>query len=58
MALAGLAAGADGLIVEIHPNPPKALCDGLQSLEFDKFEQLVREINRFKPFLNSMETSG
>ncbi len=51
MALAGLAAGADGLIVEIHPNPQKALCDGLQSLDFIRFHQMIMEINRLKKFL-------
>jgi 3-deoxy-7-phosphoheptulonate synthase len=53
MALASLAAGADGLIVEIHPNPQKALCDGLQSLDLDKFKSMVDEINRLKPFLQN-----
>ena len=51
MALAGLTAGADGLIVEIHPNPQKALCDGLQSLDFAKFDDLVYQIEKLKPFL-------
>ncbi len=53
MALGGLAAGADGLMVEIHPNPQKALCDGLQSLDFDKFRELIRSIDRIRPFLES-----
>lgn len=51
LALGGLAAGADGLMVEIHPNPQKALCDGLQSLDFDKFRELIRSIDRIRPFL-------
>ncbi|MBN1552460.1 3-deoxy-7-phosphoheptulonate synthase [bacterium] len=58
MALAGLAAGADGLIVEIHPNPPKALCDGLQSLDFSKFRTLVKEIQLLKPFLDQIDVAG
>ena len=41
---AAVAAGADGLIVEVHPHPEKALKDGAQSLRPDKFEQLMREI--------------
>ncbi len=41
MALAGLASGADGLIVEIHPDPDQALSDGAQSLDFPQFEKLI-----------------
>jgi len=41
---AGIAVGADGLIVEVHPEPEKALVDGPQSLDFEKFEQLMKEI--------------
>jgi 3-deoxy-7-phosphoheptulonate synthase len=51
MCLAALASGADGLIVEIHPNPQKALCDGLQSLNFNLFHDMVAEINNLKPFI-------
>ncbi|MHC4780013.1 MAG: 3-deoxy-7-phosphoheptulonate synthase [Planctomycetota bacterium] len=40
-ALAGMAAGADGLIVEVHPRPEEALCDGDQSLTPDGFSELV-----------------
>jgi 3-deoxy-7-phosphoheptulonate synthase len=38
MARAAIAAGADGLILEVHPNPQKALSDGYQSLNFEQFE--------------------
>ena len=41
MSLAAIAAGADGLIVEVHPEPKNALSDGEQSLYFDQFVQLV-----------------
>jgi 3-deoxy-7-phosphoheptulonate synthase len=41
MAAAAIAAGADGLIVEVHPNPESALSDGYQSLDFAEFEQLM-----------------
>jgi len=41
MAAAAVAAGADGLIVEVHPEPERALSDGYQSLTFTQFEQLV-----------------
>jgi 3-deoxy-7-phosphoheptulonate synthase len=44
MAMASVAAGADGLIVEMHPNPDRALSDGAQSLTFDGFRQLVERV--------------
>ncbi|HLF03430.1 MAG TPA: 3-deoxy-7-phosphoheptulonate synthase, partial [Anaerolineales bacterium] len=43
VARAGIAAGADGLIVEVHPNPSEALSDGAQSLKPEKFAQMVTE---------------
>ena len=43
MAAAGLAVGADGLMVEVHPNPDHALSDGAQSLTIANFEELMRE---------------
>jgi 3-deoxy-7-phosphoheptulonate synthase len=46
IAKAAVAAGADGLIVEVHPRPEKALSDGAQSLRPEKFAQLVREVRR------------
>jgi 3-deoxy-7-phosphoheptulonate synthase len=44
MALAAVAAGADGLMVEVHPNPAKALSDGLQSLDFSRFRILIERV--------------
>ncbi len=41
MARAAIAAGADGLIVEVHPNPEKALSDGYQSLTFKQFDEMM-----------------
>jgi 3-deoxy-7-phosphoheptulonate synthase len=41
MARAAIAAGADGLIVEVHPNPEKALSDGYQSMTFKQFEDMM-----------------
>jgi 3-deoxy-7-phosphoheptulonate synthase len=41
MAAASVAAGADGLIVEVHPTPEKALSDGYQTLDFAEFEELM-----------------
>lgn len=51
MARAAIAAGADGLLVEVHPNPEKALCDGEQSLTIELFAQLVKEIT---PIVHAM----
>jgi 3-deoxy-7-phosphoheptulonate synthase len=41
LALAGVAAGADGLMLEVHPNPDQALSDGAQSLTFPQFDALM-----------------
>jgi 3-deoxy-7-phosphoheptulonate synthase len=46
VARAGVAAGADGLIVEVHPNPGEALSDGAQSLTPEKFSQLMHDVRR------------
>jgi 3-deoxy-7-phosphoheptulonate synthase len=44
LALAAVAAGADGLMIEVHPNPDQALKDGAQSLTFDSFQQLMAQL--------------
>jgi 3-deoxy-7-phosphoheptulonate synthase len=44
MALAAVAAGADGLIIEVHPTPEKAISDGDQSLNFKMFEKLMDDL--------------
>ena len=44
IARAGIAAGADGLIIEVHPNPDEALSDGGQSLKPERFAELVTEV--------------
>ena len=46
MAQAALAAGADGLLVEVHHEPEKALCDGIQSLNFQQFSQLMKNLRK------------
>jgi 3-deoxy-7-phosphoheptulonate synthase len=46
MALAAVAAGADGLLIEVHPDPENALSDGAQSLTFAQFDQLMAQIRR------------
>ena len=45
MSRAAIAAGADGLIVEMHPKPEEAISDGEQSLKPEKLNQLMSEIN-------------
>ncbi len=46
MCYAAVAAGADGLLIEIHPNPNSALCDGPQSLDFEKFYATMKTIRK------------
>ena len=48
MALAATAAGADGLMIEVHNNPPQALCDGAQSLTPAQFDDLMGRVNRIR----------
>jgi 3-deoxy-7-phosphoheptulonate synthase len=52
MAKAAIAAGADGLMIETHPNPEKALSDGPQSLTFGQFEALCEELRPFAALMN------
>jgi 3-deoxy-7-phosphoheptulonate synthase len=47
MAKAAIAAGTDSLMIEVHPNPTKALSDGPQSLTPDQFDQLMKELSVF-----------
>jgi 3-deoxy-7-phosphoheptulonate synthase len=44
LARGAVAVGADGLLIEVHPEPEKALCDGIQSLKPEKFYQLMEEV--------------
>ncbi len=46
MARAAIAAGADGVMVEVHPDPERALCDGPQSIPLNQFEGLMAELER------------
>jgi 3-deoxy-7-phosphoheptulonate synthase len=46
LARAGIAAGADGIIVEVHPDPDRALSDGAQSLTFDQFREMLPRVAR------------
>lgn len=49
MALAGLAAGADGLMIECHQNPPEAFSDGAQSLYPEQLERLMKDLSAIAP---------
>ena len=48
MAMAAAACGADGLIIEVHNDPPHALCDGAQSLRPEQFEDVARAVRRVR----------
>jgi 3-deoxy-7-phosphoheptulonate synthase len=52
MARAAVAAGADGLLVEVHPDPDHALSDGAQSLRPEQFEHLMGQLRRLAPALD------
>lgn len=58
MALAAVAAGADGLMVEVHPHPEKALSDGKQSLRPEKFAELVEKLRIIAPACNKSLDKG
>lgn len=51
MALAGIAAGADGLLIEVHPKPEAALSDGIQSLTCEAFACLMAQIRALAPLV-------
>ncbi|TWT44298.1 Phospho-2-dehydro-3-deoxyheptonate aldolase [Phycisphaerae bacterium RAS1] len=52
MSLAALAAGADGLLIEVHPEPGRALSDGAQSLDFAAFEKMYSSLKPIAAALN------
>jgi 3-deoxy-7-phosphoheptulonate synthase len=54
MAKAAIVVGAHGIMVEVHPDPDKALCDGAQSLDGDGFGELVAELNRLIHLLEEL----
>lgn len=51
LAMAAVACGADGLIIEVHNDPPHALCDGAQSLTPKEFDSVVKKVNKIKSAL-------
>jgi 3-deoxy-7-phosphoheptulonate synthase len=54
MALAAMAAGADGLLIEVHPDPDHAMSDGAQSLELDSFSKLLDSLRSLAGPLNRL----
>ena len=48
LAMAAVAAGADGLMIEVHNDPSKAKCDGAQSLTPESFDKLAKKLNALK----------
>ena len=58
MALAGIAAGADGLLVEVHHNPSVALSDGQQSLKPARFNELMEKIRHLAPIVQRTLSEG
>ena len=50
LSMAAIAAGADGLMIEVHNNPEKALCDGKQSLTPESFDNLMGKIKKTVEF--------
>jgi 3-deoxy-7-phosphoheptulonate synthase len=51
MALAAVACGADGLLIEVHPQPENALSDGYQSLNPQQFQELLDKISQMSPIV-------
>ena len=58
MALAAAACGADGLIIEVHNDPPHALCDGAQSLRPEQFEAVAKAVRRVQAAAHLAKAAG
>ena len=54
LAMAAIAAGDDGLMIEVHNNPEKALCDGAQSLTPEMFDHLMKKVDKAADFFHSL----
>jgi 3-deoxy-7-phosphoheptulonate synthase len=54
MSMAAVAAGADGMIVEVHSKPEEALCDADQALTPDIFSNIMKRLRPLKSFLNNL----
>jgi 3-deoxy-7-phosphoheptulonate synthase len=57
MSRASIGAGADGLIIEVHPCPERALSDGPQSLDLPGFAELMRDLRKFMPVTAKVEAA-
>jgi len=55
LARAAAAVGADGLLIEVHPAPEKALSDGEQSLTFGQFREMMADLRRYVPVSRGYE---
>jgi 3-deoxy-7-phosphoheptulonate synthase len=53
MARAAVAAGADGLIIEVHPHPEQAKCDGAQALTLEQYAELSKDLTRIGDVLST-----
>ncbi len=58
MSKAAVACGADGLMVEVHPNPDKALSDGFQALNYESFGSLMDQLRPFLSLMNKELSHG
>ena len=58
MAFAAIAAGADGLMMEVHPNPAKALSDGPQSLTPENYNEVMRGVQKISAFMKAEKISS
>ena len=56
MSLASVGAGSDGLIIEVHNDPPHALCDGAQSLRPEQFEEVVKKVDVMLPLVGKVRS--
>lgn len=49
--------GSDGLLIEVHPSPEQALSDGIQSLTFDEFDDMMRDLKRYVPLAPPLDVA-
>ena len=54
LAVAAVAGGADGLLIEVHNDPPRALCDGAQSLRPEAFDELAGKLYKMHGFMKTL----
>ena len=54
LTMAAIAAGADGVMIEVHNNPEKALCDGKQSLTPEMFDDVMKKVKKTTEFFGKV----